>query len=139
MTAIQPDVAPAEDRDDTDALPVLDRAAIRNAEDIRVEPVKVPEWGGIVYVRTLTGSERDDWEDASIQGRGKDRRVSLRNLRARLVALAACNAEGQRIFTDADASWLGEEKSSAALDRLFTKAQHLSKITEEDIEELVGN
>jgi len=116
----------------------LDRQAILNAEDLPMERMDVPEWGGFVYVRTLTGAERDAFEDASIKGRGRNRRFSLRNVCARLVVMAVCDERGRRVFRDGDAERLGE-KSAAALNRVYRVAARLSAISEEDIEDLAGN
>jgi hypothetical protein len=45
--------------------------------------------------------------------------------------------DGNRLFTDADAKALGE-KSAAALDKLFEAAAELSRLKDEDIDELAG-
>ena len=38
------------------------RDRILSADDRKKEAVFVPQWGLSVFVRTLTGAERDDWE-----------------------------------------------------------------------------
>ena len=119
-------------------LPVLGRDAILGAEDLVTEQVEVPEWGGIVYLRTMTGAERDAWEERQLVGRGRSRRVNLENIRASLVAQVVMDAEGNRLFARADIPALGA-KSARALDRIFAAAQRLNGLTAEDIEELAGN
>lgn len=116
----------------------LDSAAVRAVDDQVIERLVVPEWRGAVYVRNLAGRERDAFEDASITGRGKDRRLNLRNIRARLVVMATCDAQGKPLFAERDIGWLGE-KSAAALDRIFDVAQRLSRISDDDVEELAKN
>ena len=37
----------------------LDKAAILTADDLGRREVAVPEWGGTVLIRGLTGAERD--------------------------------------------------------------------------------
>lgn len=121
-------------------LPILNRDAILNTHDFIIEPVEVPEWGGVVYVRSLTGAERDRFE-ASIVERGKnptDFKTNLHNLRARLVVLTACDPTGAPIFHPDDAAALGS-KNAAALDRLFTVAQRLSGLRDGDVQELAEN
>jgi hypothetical protein len=116
----------------------LTREEILGREDLPLEEVPVPEWGGAVWVRTISAAERDAWE-ASTYGDGKgDVRERLANLRARLVCLCACSANGDRLFTDADAGKLGG-KSAAAVDRLFDVAQRLNGLGPRDVEELVKN
>ena len=47
----------------------LNRAAILEAKDIPTETVPVPEWGGDVIVRGLTGDELDDYQGSIRQFR----------------------------------------------------------------------
>jgi len=117
---------------------VLNREAILAAKDLPRELVEVPEWGGAVYVRALTGAERDQFEASIVEQRGRDVRMNMRNIRAKLVALTVVDEDGQRIFTDDDVAALGG-KSAAALDRLFAVAQRLSGLSKEDVEELAKN
>lgn len=114
------------------------RDQILGADDIRLVPVEVPEWKATVYVRMLSGTERDRFEASLVKGQGKQRAPDLANLRARLVVLCAVDAEGNRIFKDEDVAALGA-KAAAPLDRLFTAAQSLNGLTEKDVEELAGN
>lgn len=116
-------------------MSLLNRDAILTADDLTSEVVDVPEWGGQVRLRVLTGAERDKFE-ASISADGK--KINRENLRARFVVLCVVDDDGQRIFTDADASKLGL-KSASALDRLFTKAQRMNGLSDEDVETLAGN
>lgn len=99
--------------------------------------VDVPEWGGSIYIRALTGVERDAYEAQFVRAGGAKGK-GLHNARARLVALTAVDETGQRIFTDADVESLGR-KSAMVLDRLFAVAGRLSGLTSQDVEELVGN
>lgn len=116
-------------------MALLSREAILQAEDLPRETVHVPEWGGSVFVRAITGEERDTFEAGLIEIKGKDRRHNFRNMRARLVALSVCDAEGQPVFTEKDVALLGR-KAAAALDRVFAVAQRLAGLREEDVEEL---
>lgn len=117
---------------------LLSRDEILAADDLPRELVDVPEWGGAVYVRTLTGEERDAFEAATVQSRGKRVDLNLRNIRARLVALAVVDEDGRRLFTDGDVAALGK-KSAQALNTLFGVAQRLSGLTEADVEEMAKN
>lgn len=102
---------------------MLTKEAILSADDLPRERVNVPEWGGDVFVRTMTGTDRDAFE-ASLIG-NKDGRME--NVRARLVSLTLCNEIGTRIFGDDDIAALGT-KSAKALDRVFAVAQRLNGI-----------
>lgn len=117
---------------------LLSKDAILGAQDVATEIVEVPEWGGSVRVRGLTGSERDAFEGETIERNGRSVRTNTRNLRARLVVLSVIDENGQRLFSYHDIDALGE-KSARALDRIFAVAMRLSGLREEDVEELAGN
>jgi hypothetical protein len=117
---------------------ILSRDQILNADDLTTEDVDVPEWGGQVRVKGLTGEERDRYEAGVIGENTKNKRRNLSNLRARLVSLAVIDGEGQRLFKRSDIPALGR-KSAAALDRVFEKAMELSGMRDEDIDELTEN
>lgn len=99
------------------------------------ETVSVPELGISVVVRGMTGAERDAFEVSLVQGRGRHRDVNLKNLRAKLVTYCCIDEQGARIFTEADADALGRVRADV-LNRLYTVAQRLSGITDDDAEEL---
>ena len=119
-------------------MTLLSKEQILKAEDIKKELVSVPEWGGDVYVRMLTGAQRDAYEASMINQRSKSREMNLVNLRARLCVLCIVDADGKRLFDDTEIVKLGN-KSASALDKVFTAAQKLNGISAEDIEELAKN
>lgn len=112
----------------------LGRDAILGADDRVTEDVPVPEWGGTVRVIGLTGAERDRME-ASVVGNGK--KMNLTNFRARLCALSIVDENNDRVFSDADVGALGK-KSAGALERVFSVAQRLSGLSNDDVEDLAG-
>ena len=115
---------------------MLSREQILSADDRKTEDVEVPEWGGTVRVRALSGAERDAYEAGLVQLRSDGtRRLTMQNARARLVSLSLCDEQGNRLFSDADVSELGD-KSAAALERVFDVASRLSGLTDGDIEEM---
>ncbi len=122
-------------------MALLTRAAIEKVSELKTEEVEVPEWGGSVRIRELTGSERDSYE-ASIVGSKRTRRgreetseLNLRNIRARLVGMCLIGEDGARLYSDAEIGVLGA-KSAAVLDRLFDACQRLSGISAADVKEL---
>jgi hypothetical protein len=116
----------------------LTREAILAADDTAFEIVELPEWGGRLRVKGLSGKERDRFEASITETRGKSKELNLRNVRAKLVALTAVDASGRRIFEDEDVARLGE-KSAAALSRVYDVAARLCGLTEADAEELAKN
>ena len=106
---------------------MLTREQIIQSDDLPTETIQVPEWGGEVKVRTMTGTDRDSFEASLI---GKEGR--LENVRARLVSLTLCDELGNRLFGDADINVLG--KSAKALDRVFSVAQRLNGIGTDQVD-----
>lgn len=118
----------------------LDAIAILAAQDLQREWVDVPEWGGGVYVRSMSGLALDQYEARLLARRtvdkdGKTLRINLDHTRAELVALTACNEAGDAIFTLEQVEALSK-KSGAALNRLVIVAQRLNGLTPQDLEQL---
>ena len=128
--------------DNSNNQDILSRDEILAADDLKFEDVPVPEWSKDpnkkVRVRALTGTDRDAFETSLLVGSGKNQKISTLNIRAKLAALSIVDANNEPIFNLSDIETLGK-KSSAALDRVFSVAQKLSKITDDDVEELAKN
>lgn len=105
------------------------------ATTLPAETVDVPELGGVVTVRGLSAAERDAFERSMWVQKGKHRELNLTNIRARLVALCVVDEAGQCLFTEADVPALGQVRADI-MDRLFTMAQRLSGLRDEDVSEL---
>lgn len=121
-----------------DKVELLSKDAILAAQDLVYEIVDVPEWGGKVRIKGMTGSERDAFESSMLQGTGKNQKITTADIRAKLCARTIVDNDGKRLFNDGEIAKLGA-KSAAALDRVFDKASKLSKISSEDVEELAKN
>jgi len=113
----------------------LTKEAILGANDVEVREVEVPEWGGIVGVRGMTGRERQKYEE-SLQG--KKGQINTRYALEKLVALCVVDKDGNRLFSDDDIAALSK-KSARALMRVAKVATELSGLTKEDMEEMVEN
>lgn len=133
---------------------------------LKTQVVDVPEWSGSVIVCELTGSMRDAFEGAMVQGRvNGSTQLNMTNVRARLAAFSIVNPDDferestvsddgvlsfssvyrikdgktpRRMFTDAEIAELGQ-LSAAALSRVADVAQKLSGIGQSDIQELAGD
>lgn len=115
---------------------ILGREDILNVDDRKPVEVDVPEWGGTVLVRPLSGDERDKWEqDITKRNRDGTRELDFRGARALLCSRTIVDSNGNRIFTREDVKALGQ-KSAAALDRVFAAARDGSGISDSDMEEL---
>jgi hypothetical protein len=114
---------------------MLTAEEILKAEDKSLVLLSVPEWGGDLYVRVMSGGERDKWE-LDTQKVMSDGDNTL--IRATLCAKCICDDKGNRLFTDKQIKALSQ-KSSAPLMRVFEVARKLNKLTDEDLEELEKN
>lgn len=108
----------------------LSKAKILAADDNKLETVPVPEWGGDVCIKVLTGTDRDAFEEAYSDQK-------MKNFRSRFLVLTLCDDKGARLFTEKEVDDLGK-KSAVVLARLFDKAWSLNAFRSEDVQEL-GN
>lgn len=115
---------------------LLSRDQILKVRDIEIEKVEVPEWGGHVYVKTMSGKERDLFEVNQVIGESAEDKYG--DIRARMAAMTICNEKGELLFDYNDIMALGK-KSVAALNRVFSVAQRLSRLKNVDVEEMSKN
>lgn len=117
---------------------ILSKADILGCIDLRFETVAVPEWGGSVRVRTLSGAERDAFEATLMKTLNGKRVPDMDNLRAKLLAATVVDEEDKPIFGVHDLVALGR-KSAVAIDRIFAVAQRLNAMAPESVEESIKN
>ncbi len=106
-------------------MTLLTKDAILSASDLQHEDVAVPEWGGTVRVRVMTGAERAQFEASAVTTANGRREPDLSNYQAKLLALCLIDEHGHRMFSEADVEALGG-KSSQALLRVFLVAQRIN-------------
>ena len=112
---------------------------ILNLEDRVYKEVYVPQWDRWFVLCSLTGAERDAYEQSLVRGEGKKRQMNFDNMRAKLVARSVVHPETkQTLFSTRQIGELGQ-KNAAALEVLFEAARKLSGLSDEDVEELEGN
>ena len=117
---------------------MLTRDAILGASDIETRDVPVPEWGGSVRLRSLSGLERDSWEASNRLLKGSEYVPNLKGAKARLLVRAIVDENGSRLFADTDAGALAA-KSAGVIERLAEVVAQMSGITEAAVEEAAGN
>ena len=117
---------------------ILSKSEILECQDMRIKVVEVPEWGGSVRLRSLTGAERDAFEATLVKEVDGKRVPDMENLRAKLLAATIVDEDDRQIFTPYDLAALGR-KSAVALDRVFSVAQRLNGMSADAVEESVKN
>ncbi|OSM43459.1 hypothetical protein [Nesterenkonia sp. PF2B19] len=115
-------------------MTLLSKSDILGADDLPTRDVEVPEWGGTVRVRGLTGQGRDAFEMKMAASRKNLGAVD--DVRASLAAKCIVGEDGERMFTDKEVVQLGR-KSGAALDRVYGAIRELSGMDEGAAEEAV--
>ena len=110
-------------------------ALLAAVKKLPIERVDLPELSGHVFVRGMSGVERDAWERSLVVGRGKRQTYNLDNVRARLSVRCLCDEQGARTMGDDDADALGGLRVDS-LNKIFEVAQRLSGVSDQDVEDL---
>ena len=120
-------------------MKILTRQDIVDAQDIETETVEVPEWGGAVIVRMMSGAERGRFVQSSTTVRPDGgRETDLVNIQSRLVVMCAVDEQGNLLFGADEVDHLAK-KSAMAIGRVFTVAQRLNGLAPDDIGAAVKN
>jgi hypothetical protein len=119
-------------------MAILSREGIFEADDVEYAVVPCPEWGGDVRLKSIRGNQRDAYEASVLEQNGSDRKINMRNARAKLIVLCAVDEDGRALFGPDDVSALGR-KNARPLDRLFDAARTLIGMGEKDVAKLTEN
>ena len=110
---------------DTVVQKYLSAEEIFAVQDIETVEVKVPEWGGIVRLRSLSGEEAFTFAKLI----EKDKSSGA----VQVLLLSAVDANGSQLFTSEDLDKL-KKKSLHAIMRLQKEALRINGLTEEAVE-----
>lgn len=116
----------------------ISREQFLSQKALRTRDIEIPEWGGLVRVKALSGAERDLIEQKQFDQKGKSPRVNVAGFRARLVVFGVVDPDGKRIFTEADIPAINE-MDGGVIDRIATAVSELSGYTPAEVERLEGN
>lgn len=112
---------------------MLSRQEILDRKKPKTETVPIPG-GGEVLIRVMSGTDRDSFEAGNYKTVGKEVKWDMANARARLAVRCLCDAEGNRLYTDAEAPQVGEV-DAVFLDAVYTAARKLNRLTAAEEEE----
>ena len=112
-------------------MDLLNREQILQAK-LPTERVNIPEWGGDVIIRTLTGSEFEEWENTETDSKNKQ------SLAAKLCVMCIIDEQGQQIFNEKDIDKLSAQSGKALL-RIFEAAVKLNGIDVDAVENAKKN
>lgn len=116
----------------------LSRESLLKKQDLRIEKVDLGN-GDYVYVREMTGRERDRFEQSIISIKGDKVENKVDDFRAKLAVNTVCDSTGKLILHPDDYKTLSQNMSAAKLERIVNKAQELSKISEQDVKNMEKN
>lgn len=125
---------------------MLTREQFLSRKPRTIERVELPELKDHVFVRSLSGTERDAWENANLvrnRGTGKRRNevsfdIRVENSKSHLICISMCDESGNRLLQDDDIVAIGEQPS-IILNRIADVCMRISGISQQDLEDTVKN
>jgi hypothetical protein len=122
----------------------LSKEKLLTKQPLKVEKVEF-ENGDYVFVREMTGRDRDNFEQSVMKER-RDAKGDIKgydqiltDFRAKLAVTTLCDETGDLIFKPGEAGKLSECISITNLEKIVEKASNLNKITPKDKEDLIKN
>lgn len=122
---------------------LLTREQLLKKEELKKKKVDFGN-GDYVYVRQMTGRERDRFENSLLKEK-KNRHGEItyeqatEDFRAKLAVNTLCDENGNSLLKPGDYELLSKNMSAAKLDRIAEVAQELNRITDKDKDNLVKN
>ena len=117
-------------------MKLLNKAAFFAADDLKHEDVPVPQLGGMVRIRVMTGAARDAFNEY-LQSFGEEKRPASA-VNAALLVQTCIDEEGAPMFTMDEIEML-RDKSAAALDVLTEAAMRLNGLGVKAVEDAAKN
>ncbi len=117
---------------------LINRDALLAKDTLKIEKVMIDE-NNYVFVREMTGKERDTFEQSLLKKEGNDYVEDLTDFRAKLAVCTICNEKGDLLLNSNDYKTLSKNKKVAFLDKVVEVAQKLNAINKEALEDKVKN
>lgn len=123
---------------------LLNREMLLQRDELQIEKVELSK--GHVFVREMTGKEKDTWQKSLMKqkpsgdrNRPMEYEIDIEGFGAKLAVVTVCDADGTLLFKPQDVQTLNSMMSASNLDKIITVAQRLNHITEEEKEEILKN
>ena len=123
---------------------LLNRDLLLAKEELKREKVEFED-GSYVFVRQMTGHERDLFEQSLLKkvrdGKGSvvSYEQSTEDFRAKMAVLTLCDEDGKALLKPEDYLILSRNMSAKKLEAIVEKAQELNNMTEVAKEDVVKN
>lgn len=118
---------------------------LETRDELKIEKVEISR--GIVFVREMSGREKDLWERSmmkrvNVPGQ-KNIAVSyettLEDYKGKLAVVTMCDESGNLLFDMRDVKKLSMQLSATNLEKIVEVAQKINAISDKDKEEILGN
>lgn len=121
-------------------MEALTKEQILGLDEKQVRLVEIPEMGISVYVRAISGGERDQFESEIVDQRTwKPTRNSMNGFRGKAASYFLSDAEGNRLF-DKPNDWQKlSQKPASFLDRVLDAGKELNHMSDTSLEEAEKN
>lgn len=121
------------------AINLKDKLSEIREKPIEVQPVDLPEYGGSVYVRVMSGTERDRFDSEIVRRKHLLGDKFTEGIRGLIVAATVCDANGALQFALDEAEIIGHVFPSPILNRIVNVARKLNAMGSDAVEEAKGN
>lgn len=116
----------------------LSKEDIFQVEDISVETMEVPEWGGTIRLKPMTGAEKEGFEAEFQKRQQGENKINTRGFRGWLISRSVVNEDGELLFSKGDIAELSK-KSAKVLEDVFEKCLEVNGIGQDAVEEIEKN
>ena len=121
---------------------LLSRINLLSKQKLEIVKVVLDD-GDYVFVREMSGRDRDRWESTILKKVTKGKEVTmeqnLEDFRAKLAVSTVCDEKGVLLLSEENIPVLSQNMSARNLQTIVEVAQRINKITEDEKEDLVKN
>lgn len=121
---------------------LLSKDKLLRKQELKVEKVDLGN-GDYVYVKQMTGRERDRFEASIVRQVRKGSRIEyehdLCDFRAKLAVWTICDEQGNLLLSQEEYAQLSESMPAAVLERIVEVAQAINRIGPTDMEDAAKN
>jgi len=123
-------------------MSLLSREDLLKKQALKIEKVDLGD-GDYVYVKQMTGRERDRFEASIIRQVRRGNRIDyehdLEDFRSKMAVCTVCDEHGNLLLKQDDYKTLGDSMPAAKLELIVEAAQRLNRISQEDRDNLLKN
>ncbi len=94
---------------------------------------------GTVFIRVMTGKERDSWHQWITAEQAKTENTPCESVYCSLIIRTVCDEKGERIFSDADAGAVAEKMNVRLMKEIYDAALSFNILSSEAKEEIKKN